>query len=113
VTLQKICYNLVMNILEDQQELAGYFADCLIEAKYVSGLDESGYETIRQDLIERINREISQVIFDNLTSSQLEEMENLLDEEDNQRISVFLRESIPDLRRLILRQLVDIKNETN
>ena len=113
MTLGKICYNLVMNILEDQQELAGYFADCLIDAKYVSGLDEAGHETIRLDLIERINREISQVIFDHLSSSQLEEMENLLDEEDTHRMSVFLRDSIPDLRRLILQRLVDIKNETN
>jgi uncharacterized membrane protein YheB (UPF0754 family) len=102
-----------MNILEEQQELAGYFADCLIETKFVSGLDEAGYETIRQDLIEKINREISQVIFDNLTSDQVEEMENLLDDDDLSEISSFLKETIPDLRDLILRRLVDIKNQAN
>lgn len=99
-------------MLTEQKELAGYFADCLLEARYVGGLDEAGYETIRQDLIERINREISQVIFDNLTSSQLEEMEGLLDEGDVEQMSVFLRDAIPDLRQLILRRLLDIKNET-
>jgi large subunit ribosomal protein L18 len=64
-----LCYNAdyylpIMDLLKDQEAFAGYFADCLIEAKYVSGLDEAGYETIRQELIELINREISQVIFD-------------------------------------------------
>lgn len=102
-----------MDSFESQQELAGYFADCLIEQKYVSGLDEAGYETIRQELIERVNREISEVIFDNLSSDQLEEMENLLDEEDGRRTAAFLRDAIPDLRRLILKRLVSLKSEIN
>lgn len=111
-----LCYNAdyylpIMDLLKDQEAFAGYFADCLIEAKYVSGLDEAGYETIRQELIELINREISQVIFDNLTADQLEDMERMLDEEDAEGMTAFLRAAIPDLRDLILRRLVDIKNE--
>lgn len=106
-----VCYNREMEILNEQKELAGYFADCLLEARYVAGLDEAGYETIRQDLIDRINREISQVIFDNITAAQLEEMESLLDDEDMEQLAVFLREAIPDLRQLILRRLLEIKNE--
>ncbi len=100
-----------MDILHNQQELAGYFADCLIDQKYVSGLDEAGYETIRQDIIDQINREISRVIFDNLAPEQLEELENLLDEGDGRVTAAFLRETIPDLRRLILKRLVNLKEE--
>ncbi len=102
-----------MDILHNQQQLAGHFADCLIDQKYVSGLDEAGYETIRQDLVDRINREISQVIFDNLATEQLEELENLLDEGDARLSAQFLREAIPDLRRLILKRLVSLKEEIN
>ncbi len=100
-----------MEILHEQKELAGYFADCLLEARYVAGLDEASYETIRQDLIDRLNREISQVVFDNITAAQLEEMETLLDDDDMDQLAVFLQETIPDLRQLILRRLLEIKNE--
>lgn len=100
-----------MDLLENQQALAGYFADCLLDAKYPSGLDEAGYETIRQDLIDQINREISQIIFENLSSSQLEELEVMLDEGDVEGLSDILRTSIPDLRQLILQRLIEIKNE--
>lgn len=99
-----------MDSFDNQEELAGYFADCLIEQKYPSGLDEAGHETIRQELIEEVNREISQVIFDNLNADQVEEMENLLDEDDGRRTAAFLRESIPDLRRLILKRLLEMKS---
>ncbi len=102
-----------MDMLQNQQELAGYFADCLIDQKFPSGLDEAGFETIRTDLIDRINREITTVIFDNLTEEQLEEMENLLDEDDGRRAALFLRETIPDLRRLVLERLVLLREEIN
>lgn len=100
-----------MDLVENQQVLAGYFADCLLDAKHPSGLDEAGYETIRQDLIDRINREISQIIFDNLSSAQLEELETMINEADFEALSELLKEAIPDLRQLILRRLLEIKNE--
>lgn len=100
-----------MDLLENQQALAGYFADCLLDAKYPSGLDEAGHETIRQDLIDTINREISQIIFDNISAEQLEELEAMIDESDFENISDFLRIAIPDLRQLILTRLIDIKND--
>ncbi len=102
-----------MDIMENQEELAGYFADCLIDQKYPAGLDDAGYETVKQELIERINKEIGQIIFDNLANDQLEEMENLLDEADDRRTSAFLRDNLPDLRRLILQRLVALKEEIN
>lgn len=99
--------------MENQEELAGYFADCLIDQKYPAGLDDTSYDTVRQDLIDRINREISKIIFDNLMPEQLEEIENLLDDGDSRRTAIFLREAIPDLRRLILQRLVALKEEIN
>ncbi len=102
-----------MDVLRNQTDLAGYFADCLIDQKYVSGLDEAGFEAIKQDMVERINREISQVVFDNLTDDQLDEFEGFLEEGDSVSASEFLRSAIPDLRRLILERLITLKEEIN
>jgi|GEM_PF-2394757 hypothetical protein len=100
-----------MDVLRNQSELSGYFADCLIDQKYAASLDESSYESIRLELVERINRSISQVVFDNLTDDQLEELEGFLEEGDGAGASDFLRTAIPDLRRLIVERLVALKEE--
>jgi len=100
-----------MDVLRNQSELAGYFADCLIENKYASEIDEASVEAIRQELVERINRAISQVVFDNLTDDQLEQLEGFLEEGDSAGASDFLRTAVPDLRRLIVERLVALKEE--
>ncbi len=100
-----------MDVLSNQSELAGYFADCLIEQSYSSDTDEAELDAIKQDLIDKINREISQAVFDNLTDDQLAQLEEFLEEGDTEAASVFLRTAIPDLRRLIVERLVNLKEE--
>lgn len=103
-----------MDVLANQPELAGYFADCLIEEKYSSSeLDEASLEAIKQEYVDKINREISQAVFDNLTDDQLAQLEELLEEGDSVSASAFLQAAIPDLRRLIVERLVTLKEENN
>lgn len=102
-----------MDPLQNQTELANYLADSLIDQSLRSSMDESSFETFKQDLVDRINREISQTIFDNLTDDQLEELEQLLEEGDGAGTSEFLRTAIPDLRRLILEKIINLKEEIN
>lgn len=102
-----------MDPLENQSELASYFAEALIDQNYKDSLDESSFLELKQDLIEKINREISQTIFDNLSDEQLTEMEEILEEGDGAKVSEFLRSAIPDLRSLILEKLINLKEEFN
>lgn len=102
-----------MDVLRNQTELASYFADCLISQKYPAGLEETETETIRQEMVERINHEISQVVFDNLTDDQINELEELLEEGDGGGASDYLRSAIPDLRRLVLEKLVSLREQFN
>lgn len=103
----------LMDALRNQSELASYFADCLIDQNKGSDLDEAELETARQELVDRINREISQVVFDNLTDDQLQEFEGFLEEGDAAGASDFLRVAIPELRRLIVERMVTLKEEIN
>jgi len=102
-----------MDILRNQSDLAGYFADCLVEQKKLEGADEASLEIMRQEIIDRINREISQIVFDNLTDDQLQEFEEFLEEGDAAGASDFLRIAVPDLRRLIVERMVNLKEEIN
>lgn len=102
-----------MDPLNNQSELASYFAEALIDQSSRASLDEASFTALRQDLIEKINREISQTIFDNLSDEQLTEMEEILEEGDGNNVSEFLRSAIPDLRRLILEKLINLKEEIN
>jgi hypothetical protein len=102
-----------MDPLTNQTELANYFAEALIDQSYKDSLDEAGFNALKQDLVEKINREISQTIFDNLSDEQLAEMEELLEEGDSALVSEFLRSAIPDLRRLILEKLINLKENIN
>jgi hypothetical protein len=101
-----------MDPLQNQTELANYLAESLIEPQRGS-LDEASLEALKQDLIDKINREISQTIFDNLTDDQLEELEELMEEGDGAGTSEFLRTAIPDLRRLILEKIINLKEDIN
>jgi hypothetical protein len=102
-----------MDPLKDQNELANYLADSLLEQLPTDSLDESSLETLKQDLVERINRDISQIIFDNLADEQLEELESLLEEGDSVQTNDFLKSAIPDLRRLIIEKLINLKEDFN
>ena len=102
-----------MDPLQDQSELANYLAESLISQAFRDSMDESSFEAFKQDLVDRINREISQTIFDNLTDDQLEQLEELLEEGDSAGASDFLRTAIPDLRRLILDKIINLKEEIN
>jgi len=102
-----------MDALANQSELAGYFADCLIEEKYSSDLDEASLEAVKQELVDKVNREISQAVFDNLTDDQLTQLEELLEEGDSVSASEFLQAAIPELRRLIVERLITLKEENN
>ncbi len=102
-----------MDVLANQPELAGYFADCLIEEKYSSDTDEASLEAVKQEYIDKINREISQAVFDNLTDDQMTQLEELLEEGDSVGASEFLQAAIPDLRRLIVERLITLKEENN
>jgi len=102
-----------MDPLQNQTELANYLADALINQTQKDSMDEASFEIFKQDLIDRINREISQTIFDNLTDDQLEELENLLEEGDGAGTSEFLRTAVPDLRRLILEKIINLKEDVN
>lgn len=102
-----------MDPLQNQTELANYLAESLINESIKDSMDEPSFESFKQDLVDKINREISQTIFDNLTDDQLEQLEELLEEGDGAGTSEFLRLAIPDLRRLILEKIVNLKEEIN
>lgn len=102
-----------MDVLRNQTELASYFADCLISQRYPEGLDESGQETLKQEIVDQINHDISQVVFDNLTDDQLNELEEMLEEGDAAGAGEFLRTAVPDLRRLILEKLAGLREQFN
>lgn len=102
-----------MDPLQNQTELANYLAESLIDQAQKDSMDESEFEAFKQELIDKINREISQTIFDNLTDDQLEQLEEFLEEGDGAGTSEFLRSAIPDLRRLILEKIIILKEESN
>lgn len=102
-----------MDPLQDQTELANYLAESLISQALRDSMDEASFEVFKQDLVDKINREISQTIFDNLTDDQLEQLEELLEEGDGAGTSEFLRTAIPDLRRLILEKIIILKENVN
>jgi len=107
------CVDKAMDPLQNQTELANYLAESLIDQTQRDSMDEASFETFKQELIDRINREISQTIFDNLTDDQLEQLEELLEEGDGSGTSDFLRSAVPDLRRLILEKIINLKEEIN
>lgn len=102
-----------MDVLRNQTELAGYFADCLISQRYPGGIDEQGHEVLKQEIVDQINHEISQVVFDNLTDDQLNELEEMLEEGDGAGAGEFLRSAVPDLRHLILEKLAALREQFN
>ena len=92
-------------------DLNDFTAYILQHEPYVS-LEPSVKDALRDDILDRTERNINQRIVEFLTPSQLRVFEKLLDKHsDQQTVQSFLQTSLPNLQEIITTVLVALKDQ--
>lgn len=85
------------------------FVNELVEEKGLTYLEDDVLDQLKADLSERVNRWIDAAILNNVPEAALGDFEKLLDSEDEQKTSAFIKEQIPNLDQVIATELLKFK----
>ena len=94
---------------QTSSEAITLFVDRLVEEKKFENLDSEVLDQIKTDLSDRVEDRINAAILEHMPPEKLENFNELLDNEDAEKIQAFCQENITDLDNIIASELVTFR----
>ncbi len=91
-------------------ELLNFVQEIINDKAEFAELETDIKEELMRDLLQRTETRVKSVIVTNTPEEKLEELENLLDLNDQEKLKVFYEQNIPNLPALIASELIALRN---
>jgi aspartyl/asparaginyl-tRNA synthetase len=99
-----------MNNLKKDNNMLEAFTNKLLEEKGLTSLDPEILVEAKKDIMEKAEDKIKATIFENIPENKLEEFNKLMEDNNEENLQKFIKETLPNIEELIAQTLLDFKN---